>query len=348
MKKAVVLLPSIAILALVLVAVLTALPGVSLWDVASVRAVQGGGALETPMAFLSFLGTEEFYLVLLPLFYWCLNKGLGADLGVLLVSSGFINSALKALFKLPRPFWRDPALQLSYETTFSLPSGHAQNSTTIFGYLAWRLAEEDGKTRGRSLSWIGVALLVMLIVLISISRVYLGVHFPGDVLWGAVVGAGIVAVYAWLKPRLLPRLHELSVGTHVLLALITAAFILGLEVSLLSVPFGPGPTFGEFYPEAWGATLDSAGTLAGLAFGLWVGLALEMRYVRFAVQGPFWKRALRYLVGVGGLFVIWMGLRLIFPQEPLAVGLALRVVRYACAMLWAIAGWPWLFVRLKL
>jgi hypothetical protein len=43
-----------------------------------------------------------------------------------------------------------------------------------------------------------------------------------------------------------------------------------------------------------------------------------------------------------------MGLRVIFPQEPLILGLALRVARYACAMLWAIVGWPWLFVRFGL
>jgi len=341
-------LAGISVLALVLAVVLTVLFGTTLWSVIAVQAVQGNGGLKTPMALLSFLGTEEFYLVLLPLLYWCINKGLGADLGVLLVFSGFINSALKAFFKHPRPFWENFALKLSDETSFSLPSGHAQNSTAIFGYLAWSLAGGSGRAHRRGLRRVGAALLVLLIILISLSRVYLGVHFPGDVLWGAVVGAGIVAAYTWLKPRLLPRLRELSVGTHVLLALITAVVMLGVEVLLLSVPFGTGSMFGGFYPEVWGATLDSAATLAGLALGLWVGLALEARYVRFAVKVPLWKRGLRYLIGLVGLFAIWTGLRVLFPQEPLELGLALRVVRYACAMLWAIVGWPWLFVRFKL
>ena len=66
------------------------------------------------------------------------------------------------------------------------------------------------------------------------------------------------------------------------------------------------------------------------------------------VAGPWWQRALRYVIGVVGLFVIWMGLRMVFPHEPTTLGIALRMVRYALAMLWAIVGWPWLFVRIKL
>ena len=70
--------------------------------------------------------------------------------------------------------------------------------------------------------------------------------------------------------------------------------------------------------------------------------------MRFTVAGPWWQRALRYVIGVVGLFAVWMGLRMIFPHEPTALGLALRMVRYALAMLWAMVGWPWLFVRIKL
>jgi hypothetical protein len=106
--------------------------------------------------------------------------------------------------------------------------------------------------------------------------------------------------------------------------------------------------FGELYTDAYRSALEDGATIAGLAFGLWVGLALEMHTVRFAVGGPWWQRALRYVIGVAGLFAVWMGLRMVFPQEPTALGLALRMVRYALAMLWAIVGWPWLFVRIKL
>ncbi len=54
------------------------------------------------------------------------------------------------------------------------------------------------------------------------------------------------------------------------------------------------------------------------------------------------------MIGIIGLVAIWMGLRVVFPQEATTLGIALRMVRYALVMLWAIVGWPWVFVRIKL
>ena len=111
--------------------------------------------------------------------------------------------------------------------------------------------------------------------MVALSRVYLGVHFTGDILWGAAVGLGLAAGYAWLKPRLLPRLVRLPLGVHVLLALTASAAMMGGIALLLAIPFGSGQMFGALYSEAWSSALEDAATIAGLAFGLWVGLALE-------------------------------------------------------------------------
>ena len=54
---------------------------------------------------------------------------------MLLISAG-LNEWVKDLFKLPRPFWIDPKLGLSVETSYGLPSGHAQNAVVLWGYLA--------------------------------------------------------------------------------------------------------------------------------------------------------------------------------------------------------------------
>lgn len=335
-------LTTIALLALLLAAVLTLLFGTSLWDIITVQGVQAlGGWLKLPMQIFTFLGDEQFYLIAIPLVYWCLHKGLGVDLGILLVLSSFTNTALKSFFKHSRPFWEAPALKLSEAGSFSTPSGHAQTSAALFGQAAWFAAD---KRRGR----LWAALLALVIALVCLSRVYLGVHFPGDVLWGAAVGLTLLALYNGLKPRLLPWLRGLSFGSHALLALVTAGVMLAAVALLLSVPFGTGQLFGELYTEAWSSALSDGATVAGLVFGLWIGLVLETRHVRFSVGGPWWQRLLRYVIGVAGLFVIWMGLRILFPQEPLALGLALRMVRYGLAMLWAIALWPWLFVRVGL
>lgn len=332
----------IAMVALLAALVLTLIFGGSLWETGGNAALQSlGGWLRLPMEIFTFLGDEQFYLILIPLVYWCLHKGLGQDMGVLLVLSSFTNTALKSFLKYGRPFWEQPALQLSDASSFSTPSGHSQTSAALFGYLAWFVAD---KRRGRL--W-GV-LLALLILMIALSRVYLGVHFLGDIIWGLAVGLGLAALYVWLKPKLLPRLQPLPLGVHVLLALVAAACMFAVVSLLLAIPFGAGQMFAALYTDAYRAALEDGATIAGLAFGLWVGLVLETRHVRFSVAGPWWQRLVRYVLGVIGLFAVWLGLRIIFPQEPSALGLALRMVRYALAMSWAIVGWPWLFVKLRL
>ena len=332
----------IAIVALLVSLAITLISGGWLWALDGVRGMQAlGGWLKLPMEIFTFLGDEQFYLIAIPLVYWCLHKGLGQDLGILLVLSSFTNTGLKSFFKHSRPFWESASLGLSSAESFSTPSGHAQSSAALFGQVAWFSAD---KRRGR----LWAILLAIVIVLVALSRVYLGVHFPGDILWGAAVGLGLLALYNGLKPRLLPWLKRLSLGAHVLLALLTAAVMLGVVSLLLAIPFGTGQMFGELYTEAWSSALSDGATVAGVAIGLWLGLVLETRYVGFSVAGPLWQRVLRYLLGVAGLFAIWMGLRMIFPQEPQILGLALRVVRYGLAMLWAIAIWPWVFVKIGL
>jgi hypothetical protein len=85
-----------------------------------------------------------------------------------------------------------------------------------------------------------------------------------------------------------------------------------------------------------------------MVFGLWLGLAIEARYVHFDTRGTTWQRAARYVLGMAGLLALWLGLKLIFPAEPYALGQFFRALRYALLMLWTAVAWPWLWVRLGL
>jgi membrane-associated phospholipid phosphatase len=338
-------LPMLAWIALVtsLIALIATLVASDwLWSLDGVRGLQTlGSGPKSPMLFFTFLGDEQFYLIIVPLVYWGIHKELGADLGVLLVLSSVVNCLLKSFVKHPRPFWDDPKVKLSDATSFSTPSGHAQTSAALFGRLAAFLG-------GSGLKVLWAAFLGLVIVLVALSRVYLGVHYPGDVMWGIAIGLALASLYGWLKPKLLPGLRRLPVSLHILFGFAAAAVILGSVSGLLLIPFGAGQAHPDLFLDGWGATLEDAATIAGLAWGLWIGLAVESRHVRFSVAGAWWQRVLRYLIGVAVLAGIWMGLRAIFPQEPLALGLGLRMVRYGLAMLWAILVWPWLFVKIGL
>jgi membrane-associated phospholipid phosphatase len=349
----------IPLLALGLAVLAIAVQGVALWDVEAVRSFQGSAALKLPAEAITTLGSEEFFLLLLSLVYWCIDKPLGIDLALLLMITGTANITLKALLQRPRPFWSDAALRLTSGPSFSTPSGHAANATVLFGYLAWRFAgkrSRDGQTQGSARRGVIAALLLVCIFLVCLSRVYLGVHFPGDVIWGCAEGIVLLVAYVGLKPRAAAWLCGRSLGTHVVMAAGAAAAILALNLVFLALRqemqearfLAEGGLLHAVYGTARAQALSEAGNVAGLVLGVWVGLALEQRHVRFSTSGPAGRRALRYVVGLAGLLAVWLGLRLILPEEPLALGLALRVARYAAAALWAVFAWPWLFVRLGL
>jgi hypothetical protein len=75
-------------------------------------------------------------------------------------------------------------------------------------------------------------------------------------------------------------------------------------------------------------------------------MVLERRWIRFCAAGVWWKRTLRFLVGMVLLFGLWMGLRLGF--QGLEPNFIFRVIRYVLVGLGSSAGAPWLFMRLRL
>jgi membrane-associated phospholipid phosphatase len=335
----------------------TARLGPALWDVDPVRAFQGAGALRLPMEVITTLGAEKFVLALVLLLFWCIDKPLGIDLALLLTISGAANITLKALLQGPRPFWRDLSLRLASGPSFSTPSGHAANSTVLFGYLAWRLArrrpqsggpQRSGRPQGSPQRWFVLVLLLVCIPLVCLSRVYLGVHFPGDVMWGCTEGIVVLVAFIGLRPAAAALLRERSLGAQIALAAGAAAVVLALNLLFLAVPPGSDRCLEGICAAARTQALGEAAGAAGLLMGVWTGLALERRRVRFTTGGVAGQRALRYLVGLLGVMAIELGLGRLPPGGSPAAGLVLQGAGYAAAALWAVFAWPWLFVRLGL
>jgi membrane-associated phospholipid phosphatase len=302
-----------------------------------IRALQSLGYwLVLPMRLFSFLGAEEFYMLIVPLVFWCINRTLGVELAALLFASTTLNELAKGLLKLPRPFWIEPKLALSTETSFGLPSGHALSAVVLWGYLATVLR---GPWR-----W----LCVLLVFLISLSRLYLGMHFPGDVLAGWALGLLVLGGFLWLKPYLTSQLSAWSLGRHILAAILVSAVVVVLYLVVAAIPAGQPARFGDVFNIAHAQVYDAAGSVSGMILGGWIGLAIEERRVRFSTAGTFWQRALRLIIGLLILVTLRFGLKAILPEDTLALGLAFRTLRYALMVLWMALAWPWLFVRLGL
>jgi undecaprenyl-diphosphatase len=271
-------------------------------------------ALDLPFKSLTFLGNLEFFLIFMPLIYWCLERRLGARLLILFLISAYINSVAKVIADQPRPFHYDSRVKaLVHAGGGGLPSGHTQSAVVVWGYLASQARHP--------MLWI---LAGFLMIAIPISRLYLGVHFPTDLLGGYILGILLLVLY--LRSDSIMEAGLIQKGL---------LWQIGLAVVLPILFICVNPK-GSIY------ALNAGSVLLGFA----PGIILERRWIRFCSGGRPLRRILRFIPGFIVLIGIWMGLRMAFAgMEPAAL---FRIVRYTLVGLWCALGAPWLFVRLRL
>jgi membrane-associated phospholipid phosphatase len=306
-----------------------------------------GDWLVYPMRFFSFLGEEEFFLLVMPAFLWCISMPLGLRIGLILLLSDNLRIILKLAFHTPRPFWVSALVRpLALESSFGLPSGHATNAATVWGLLAAYLRRP-----------IAVAALGLVIFLNGLSRVYLGVHFPGDVLAGWVLGLLLLWLFLRLETPVLAWLTRQNLRARLLAALAPSlTFVLVgslVRYSLGDWQFPAGwlenaaaasHQILESGPFSLSELMTSAGALLGLAAGaIWLS-----SHQGFDTGGTWGRRLLRYPVGLVGVVLLWYGLGAVLPRGELWPAYALRYMRYFLVGFWISGLAPLLFIRLGL
>lgn len=127
------------------------------------------------------------------------KKRLGGLLALGITAGAAASGLLKLAYARPRP---DVVAHLVDVNTASFPSGHAMNSAVVYLTMAVLLARGQ-KQRAPRLYIIGVG--VMLTLMIGLSRIYLGVHWPTDVLVGWIFGASWAALLAYAGAQLQAR-----------------------------------------------------------------------------------------------------------------------------------------------
>ncbi len=222
------------------------------------------------------------------------------------IVAGFyaVTAAAKPFFGAPRPMVAPPFPEAALPTLFeplyasaepasrdAFPSGHTIAATAFWGLVAVDL--EIGRRRHRLAAAAAIAATV------GVSRVVLGVHYPGDILGGAVVGAAYLAAALWVRRAVggdVPTVLALGLGAAALallgpwadrMATLVGAIAGGLLGWALLVKLGAAPD-----PAPWWTPRRAAVVGAALGLVIAVGLATPG-----AVVGSRWKVPVFALAG---------------------------------------------------
>lgn len=122
----------------------------------------------------------------------------------LLLSSWVLNELLKLLFHRARPIIH----RIAEATGYSFPSGHSMAAFTLYGALSFLLWRHIPTPWGRFLLVLGSAVMI---VMIGVSRIYLGVHYPSDVIGGYLASGSLLALSIWLFQRIQERSSRRSI-----------------------------------------------------------------------------------------------------------------------------------------
>ena len=278
--------------------------------------------LDQVFSLITHLGSEIVFMVLAVVMFWCVNKSQGLYLLSVGCLGTTVNQFLKLACRVPRPWVRDPNFTIvesarADATGYSFPSGHTQNAVGTFGCLAM----------GAKKNWLRIVLIV-LAVLTSFSRMYLGVHTLSDVL----VSAGIALLMVAAMHPLFKGLEEHPErGFWILLGLFAVNVLFVIYANTWNFP-------ADVDPENLEHGVKNAAKLMGALLGMAVGYGIDMKWIRFQTEASPVGQILKCVLGLVIVLAIKEGLKPILGSGSLS-----SAVRYGLITLFAAGIWPLTF-----
>jgi len=229
--------------------------------------------------FISFLGEEYVYILVLTIFYFGINKETGELLAFSLFTTACVNTIIKGLVAAKRPFekYGDRVTNLRPDTStgHSFPSGHTQNFTTVLFAGSFYYKK----------NWL-LVVSGILASLMAISRMYLGVHFLEDVLTSIVLGVILSYTFVKIYNRFKSKkevLHKIYIGLVILFT------------PFLFITFNK-----DFY------------TSYGLMIGFTFAMIYEKKFVNFTISSSLKSRLINIVIALVIMLMIQLGLKVLF------------------------------------
>lgn len=260
--------------------------------------------LTTFFTAVTIMAENLFLVIFLAVLYWVVDKASSKKLAWLMLFNGVANGMMKDIVNMPRPFEKGVVkpLRIDTATGSSFPSGHTQTATSFWMGIMLIL-----KTKA------SIILGSIMIVLTALSRLYLGVHWPMDVL--GAIGFGVIFTYFALQ--LINEQGQFN-KWHVIGSSVVFILMLCLNVA----------------PDLY--------KTAASLWGLCIGAYIEQSYIQFDTKGSVKRQVIKLVIGIAGLTAIYIGMDKLLPANKV-----IEMIRYALVIIWIMAGAPYLFKKLK-
>lgn len=243
-----------------------------------IRSLQSAAspALDNFMMFVTNFGHDQVYVAMLVIAFVAISANAGRRIAIYFLVGVYIMELLKLLFNMPRPFELDPSVLRSAEAGHtaagsSFPSGHSLSIMLFWGLAASYVRK----------GWFSL-LAAVIIALVAVSRIYLGVHFPIDVVVGLALGFAFV-----VAGRLLDRV-KWDLRPPVIIAL------------------------GIIVPLVFHLILPTANS--GLYMGGLAAFVVGPEIIRHNTSGPLVKRLILVVIGLALVFAGLMGTSALIPE----------------------------------
>ncbi|MCR5121548.1 MAG: phosphatase PAP2 family protein [Ruminococcus sp.] len=273
--------------------------------------------------FFSFISEELLLIVIIGFFYWSYDKETGKRVSMTFMTALSCGTLVKGAVMRRRPYMDNESVKCLRPAHsdgdimdvsaqgYSFPSSHAGMSSSLYGSLAVCYI---------NIVWKIIGVIIPLCV--GLSRVYIGVHYPTDVLTGWLIGTAALGIISFLYKKIKNR--------TVIYCIITAATLPGLFYCRDSEYFN----------------------VLGIMIGFAASFIFEEKYVSFENTRSISASVLRVIGGVLVFFIVSTLIKLPFSAEfresATAGAFALRSFRYAAAVFCAMGLFPILFGKVKL